>query len=676
MSNVLKSKSLLGITIVAVIVAGALFAFALTASAAYMHTGTLKMGSTGSQVMSLQQTLNANGYLVSSVGAGSPGLESSYFGAKTKAAVMAFQAARGPAADGVVGPLTGAVLAGLTGAPVSGLPAGCTSTAGFSPTTGASCSSGTSLPAGCMPGYLFSSTTGASCSGGSTPSTSGLLTGGAGSVDSYDLASGLSNEEVGEDADDVKVVGLEIENSNDSDIRLTALRLVFDEGTAASDFDNYAKDVSIWLGSTEVAREDGDEFNDNNAWTKTVSLDSSAVIDAGDTEILYVAISGVSNLDTNDAADTWTVDMTSLRFVDATGTSIYEDPTVAATPFSFESFATSADTELKITESGSANELVNDAHLVNVHATNTTDNVPILAFDIEIEGTSDVTIDDLPITLTSTEAAGADFDEPGDIITTLRLFADGVEIGSESVDGAAAGGADTQVVLFDDLDYVIDAGDTVNFVVKGKFVALSGALDVADTIAAAFGETETDLATFDAEDETGENLADADKTGTANSTASEIRDVGFTLELVSATAVKTAGEVTVQPSDTGLFTITFDVTAWDGDIYIDASAPLEAGGSGEADLTVTGAGTVVATLTSPSGATASANTTFLVAEDDTERFSINVDIRDGATDMVDGFFDVALADLVYALTAIDGNLGYTFNLVDFKTPQIFLNDGE
>ena len=84
MSNVLKSKSLLGITIVAVIVAGALFAFALTASAAYMHTGTLKMGSTGSQVMSLQQTLNANGYLVSSVGAGSPGLESSYFGAKTK----------------------------------------------------------------------------------------------------------------------------------------------------------------------------------------------------------------------------------------------------------------------------------------------------------------------------------------------------------------------------------------------------------------------------------------------------------------------------------------------------------------------------------------------------------------------------------------------------------------
>src|SRR3989344_4866198 len=642
MSNLLKSKSLLGITIVAVMFAAVLIvgAFAFTANAQQadvtatdiQYAATVKQGSSGQAVLIWQKFLN-NYSSANLVADGA-------FGPLTSNAAKVWQASRSLVADGVLGPMSrasavaqinaGIVLPGPGTFPAGcssasgfstttglscglSLPAGCTSTAGFSPTTGASCSSGTSLPAGCMPGYLFSSTTGASCSGGSTPSTSGLLTGGAGSVDSYDLASGLSNEEVGEDADDVKVVGLEIENSNDSDIRLTALRLVFDEGTAASDFDNYAKDVSIWLGSKEVARVDGDEFNDGNNWTKTVS---------------------------------------------------------------FDSFATSADTELKITESGSANELVNDAHLVNVHATNTTDNVPILAFDIEIEGTSDVTIDDLPITLTSTEAAGADFDEPGDIITTLRLFADGVEIGSESVDGAAAGGADTQVVLFDDLDYVIDAGDTVNFVVKGKFVALSGALDVADTIAAAFGETETDLATFDAEDETGENLADADKTGTANSTASEIRDVGFTLELVSATAVKTAGEVTVQPSDTGLFTITFDVTAWDGDIYIDASAPLEAGGSGEADLTVTGAGTVVATLTSPSGATASANTTFLVAEDDTERFSINVDIRDGATDMVDGFFDVALADLVYALTAIDGNLGYTFNLVDFKTPQIFLNDGE
>ena len=664
----LKSKYLLGVMIVAAIVV-AFAMFATTALAAYTHVGTLRQGSSGSQVVSLQTTL---GGLVAD---GS-------FGPMTKAAVMSYQSSNGLVADGVVGPLTGASLAGsMMGGGSMTYPAGCTSSSGFSPTTGLSCSGGSgSLPAGCMPGYLFSSTTGLSCSGGTTPPPSGLQ-GGAGSIDTYDLTSGLSNEEVGEDAEDVKVAGLNLENSDDSDLSLTAVRLVFNEGTAASDFDNYASEVSIWLGSKEVARVDADEFNDDNDWTKTVTL-SGAILRSGDTEDLFVAVSGVSNLDTADATDTWTVDFTSLRYIDGTGASTSEDPTVAVTTFSFESFATSADTELKITESGTANELVDDAHLINVDATDTTDNVPVLAFTVEIEGESGVNIDSLPVTLTSTEAAGADFDEPGDIVTTLRLFADGVEIGSETVDGVAAGGADTQVVVFDDLDFDITAGDKVNFVVKGKFVALSGALDVADTIAAAFGETETDLATFDAEDETGENLADADKTGTANSTASEVRDVGFTLKFVSGTAVisKLADLTIATDDDQGTFTIVVDVTAWDGDIYFDGTNPTEAGTDAH-NLDIAGTETVLASsVRSSTGAVLSGTlgTTgrYRVLEDDTERFEIKVTLAPTAAGD-DGFFEVSISDLMYSLTDIDvvdaTAVAYTFDLVDFKTPQVFLN---
>ena len=239
--------------VAAIVVAFAMFA--TTALAAYTHVGTLRQGSSGSQVVSLQTTL---GGLVAD---GS-------FGPMTKAAVMSYQSSNGLVADGVVGPLTGASLAGsMMGGGSMTYPAGCTSSSGFSPTTGLSCSGGSgSLPAGCMPGYLFSSTTGLSCSGGTTPPPSGLQ-GGAGSIDTYDLTSGLSNEEVGEDAEDVKVAGLNLENSDDSDLDLTAVRLVFNEGTAASDFDNYASEVSIWLGSKEVARVDADEFNDDNDWT-------------------------------------------------------------------------------------------------------------------------------------------------------------------------------------------------------------------------------------------------------------------------------------------------------------------------------------------------------------------------------------------------------------------------
>jgi len=651
MSKLLKSKILFVLVLVAVVAL-----VGVSSTLAYTQSTTLRQGSTGAQVVSLQTALGITA--------------DGKFGPMTKVAVQAFQTASGLVADGVVGPMTGAALGG--GAPVAGgtYPAGCTSAVGYSSTTGAKCDSSASYPAGCSSAVGYSPTTGAKCDG-STTTTTTTTTGGAGSVDTYELVSGLSNEEVGEDADDVKVAGIVVENSDGSDISITAVKLVFNEGTAASDFDDYAKDVSVWLGSTKVATVDADEFTDNNNWTKTVTL-SGAIIKSGDTENLYVAISGISNLDTNDAADTWTVDITSVRFMDGLGALISEDPTVAVTTFSFESFATSADTELKITETGTANELVDDAHLINVHATDDTDNIPILAFTIEVEGDSDVNIDSLPVTLTSTETTG---DDPDDLISVLRLFADGVEIGTESLLTTDADGS-TEVVVFDDLDYDMNAGDKVNFVVKGKFVSVADDLDVGDTIAAAFGETETDLATFDAEDETGTNLADADKTGTANSTASEIRDVGFALKFVSSKAVLShAADLTVATDDDqGTFTIVFDVTAFDGDIYLDGTSPTEAG-TAEHDLTITGAETVLASsIRSSTGATQSGtldgDARYRILEDDTERFEVNVTLVPTA----DGYFEVAIADLVYALTDVTGGLAYTFDLDDFKTPQLFLNN--
>ncbi len=173
MSKLFKSKFLFGLMIVALLVVGA---FATTADAAI--TKTLKMGMKDAQVMELQQWLNANGYVVSSTGAGSPGMESMYFGSKTKAAVMAFQSANGLVADGVFGPMSRAATTGSVVGGGSGMtyPAGCTSNSGYSSTTGMSCSSGTSMPAGCMPGYMYSATTGMPCSGSTTTTQTGPVT--------------------------------------------------------------------------------------------------------------------------------------------------------------------------------------------------------------------------------------------------------------------------------------------------------------------------------------------------------------------------------------------------------------------------------------------------------------------------------------------------------------------
>ncbi|OGG44176.1 hypothetical protein A2841_03085 [Candidatus Kaiserbacteria bacterium RIFCSPHIGHO2_01_FULL_48_10] len=61
--------------------------------------------------MALQKFLNAQGFIIATSGAGSPGNESSTFGAKTKAALAKFQAANGisPAA-GYLGPKTRAMI--------------------------------------------------------------------------------------------------------------------------------------------------------------------------------------------------------------------------------------------------------------------------------------------------------------------------------------------------------------------------------------------------------------------------------------------------------------------------------------------------------------------------------------------------------------------------------------
>ncbi|MDQ3076317.1 MAG: peptidoglycan-binding protein [bacterium] len=186
MSNLFKSKFILGLVMVL------MFVVANVASA-YTFTMPLKLGTRNADVMALQQLLNANGFTVSMTGAGSPGLETTYFGSRTKTGVIAFQRAKGLGADGIVGPITRAALNAMgsvsgnfpagcnsaagyspsTGMPCNGMvgnnfPAGCSSASGFSSSTGMPCNGTTNLPAGCSSTSGFSATTGAPCNGGVT----------------------------------------------------------------------------------------------------------------------------------------------------------------------------------------------------------------------------------------------------------------------------------------------------------------------------------------------------------------------------------------------------------------------------------------------------------------------------------------------------------------------------
>lgn len=120
-------------------------------------TRDLTVGSTGSEVTTLQQILNKSADTqVSTTGAGSPGQESAYFGAKTKAAVIKFQIKNGitPTA-GYVGPKTRAVMNAMTvvvtppvtpGTPITPAGTGLTVSAATQPAASLAPTSATRVP--------------------------------------------------------------------------------------------------------------------------------------------------------------------------------------------------------------------------------------------------------------------------------------------------------------------------------------------------------------------------------------------------------------------------------------------------------------------------------------------------------------------------------------------------
>ncbi len=58
---------------------------------AYTFTRSLTVGSVGEDVRALQKILNAEGFTIATTGSGAPGSESTYFGPKTKIALMKYQ---------------------------------------------------------------------------------------------------------------------------------------------------------------------------------------------------------------------------------------------------------------------------------------------------------------------------------------------------------------------------------------------------------------------------------------------------------------------------------------------------------------------------------------------------------------------------------------------------------
>ncbi|MDD5710842.1 MAG: peptidoglycan-binding protein [Candidatus Colwellbacteria bacterium] len=588
----------------------------------YNWSGSLTIGSTGPDVTTLQNYLTGTGHFTFSGGA------TGYFGSITQAAVAAWQAANGVApAVGYWGPISQAKYTSM-------------------------------------------------CSAAEEEEEAGDLEGGAGSVSDYEVDSSYSNEEVGEGEEDVIVYGLDIEVDDSSDIEVTAVAIDLDQNTANNDkFEDYADEVSVWLGDEEYARVDADEFDEDSAWRKTITLDNGAIIAAGETEGLRIAVSGVGNLDTNDFTETWDVEFDNIRFKDATGATISEDPGTNVVTFSFEDFATSADVVMKIS---SGDEDINTAHVIDISNTGETDDEPIMAFDLEVEGDSDLFLDDVQVEFTVTGAGHID-----EMLSAVYLYMDGEKVKSENIP------TDEETVVFDDMDLDLTAGETYSFVVKGDFLSTGGVLiDNGDTIACDIGTVERQA--FDVEDEDGEDLANGDREGSADGEAHAVFDSGISVELVSIDKERTFVADAGGETDQGTYEIVFKVAAFGDNMYVDASQEddngADAAGQGVVyDINMSGG---VATVSDDAFDVADtenldqAGGEFWIEEDDDRTFTLTVTLTGDAA--ADGSYEVVLESInwIDATTAeaaggvIDGDFVnyYNYNLGSYKTGSLFLND--
>lgn len=377
MSNLLKSKILVGVFAFALMFAGVVAVNTANAATCDMGMTTLRQGSKGEAVRCLQQTLNAKGFTVATTGAGSMGMETTTFGPATANAVRSFQASAGLKADAVVGAMTrGALNAAVVTTPTT-------------PTTpGATCPNGNLLANNCQP---------------STTTTGPVvLTGTTGELENITKkTSGVETKAT--EGQRENVLGFELEAGNDSDLLVSSVRLALTQsGNGSNRLERYFDEVSVWNGNTKVGSANAVDFSrDVNTSSRSVNL-SNVVIKKGEKLRLTVAVEvnnsirSSSTPSLNDLGATWTVDLMQVRVVDASGAILTETPTSAVnSAFTFE--AANANDEVKVQSAGSVNPAATN---LKVDDNGTSSSYKVFAFKLKAENnSSDINVLELPVNI-------------------------------------------------------------------------------------------------------------------------------------------------------------------------------------------------------------------------------------------------------------------------------------
>lgn len=487
------------------------------ATVSTQFTADLTVGSTGSQVVALQQMLVAQGHLVMPAG-----VAYGYFGPLTQAAVAKWQAANGIApAVGYFGPISRAK-ANASGGATGTVP-------------------GTTIGGGTTVGGVIT-----------TPGVEGTIT-------VTKNPSPASGTKVYEGGSKVSVLGIKIE-AKTSDMRIERIKLDLDEtgDTATSDsafYNKFADRIYIMDGSTVLASMDlnaSTVVEESNEISITLA-GFSLVVPAGSTKVLTVALDAKSSWDTAYDTDTWTVGVPvdGVRSVDGAGVNQYGPSTGNAFSNSVTSEGDILETSTLSIATAGDTPVATEVIAAQGTSENELDGLALLKFTARAEKDA-VTITDAVVTLARAGGTVA-------TATTAYLYDGSTLVGSATVAGTSA---TAMSATFSDIDFVVAKDVTKTFTVKVD-------IDSADSTATTFTASVAATTGITAERPNGDAVSES---GSATGEGIVVRNAGPEFTVKSANATYTAGAGYAGATSTAKATFVINIKAVGGDLYFGTQA--------------------------------------------------------------------------------------------------------
>jgi hypothetical protein len=486
---------------------------------------------------------------------------------------------------------------------------------------------------------------------GATGDSDGITTPGAEGSLTLTLRATPSAVDLDEGGDVDEVAGFKLEADN-SDIQIERLdvQLEADDTTSEKPWTYFTR-AKVLVDGDVVATEtisSADDFivSENGGSSQDSATDEYTlrltgldfVVPAEEYVIIEVQLETEEDIDSGNMTQSWNVGIPTngVRGKDGAGIDVY-----ASTAYVGRTFDVSADATATLTPALSDN--TPDDSYAEVDTSNNTEDIETVRFTLEADE-GDVTLDDLSATVTTAGEA-----DESVIIIAAHLYAESVDednrIGSEDV---PAGGR----ITFDNIEYTIEDGEEIEFIITVDVTSLGGTLDAGDTV----------QVTVDGDSITGTDELDNAVTGAdVNPTGETIYfyEVFPTFELVSTSFEFVVEDST--PNSRANLSIVFDVTAVNGDIFIsDAASDAESADGVEVTVTGDQAGAVVVDLTS--NATAPADNDFKVPSGTTKRFTVNLGVTGEGTHV-----QAQISEVMWGTVSGTTSVVKDFDWDDFET---------